>query len=109
MDSTTGGPIVRFSKKCPSITSRWSMRAPPRSTRAISSARRAKSADRMEGTISIIYGLTRFYHSGVEPVAGVAAWKTLHLLYELRAGVGIVWSHGTARRRSLTVAARIGG
>ena len=33
------------------------MVAPPRSTRAISSARRAKSADRIEGTISTICGL----------------------------------------------------
>ncbi len=44
--------------------------APPRSTRAISSARRAKSADRIEGTISTIYGLVRFYHSGAKPSPG---------------------------------------
>src|SRR5262249_47853181 len=77
-DSTTGGPIVRFGTKCPSITSRWSIRAPPRSTRAISSARREKSADRIEGTISIICGLVRFYHSSKETVPRLASRQTLH-------------------------------
>src|ERR1039458_5981534 len=57
MDSTTGGPMVRLGTKWPSMTSRWRMEAPPRSTHAISSARRAKSADRIEGTTSSICGL----------------------------------------------------
>src|SRR5450432_2751843 len=56
--------MVRLETKWPSITSRWSMEAPPRSTRAISSARRAKPAERIEGTISIMCGLVRSYHSG---------------------------------------------
>src|ERR1035438_3619646 len=77
-DSTTGGPIVRLSTKWPSMTSRCSMVAPPRSTRAISSAKRAKSADRIDGTISIICGLVRFYHSGKESVPGVAPRKAAH-------------------------------
>ena len=54
------------------------MVAPPRSTRAISSARRAKSAERIDGTISIICGLLRFYHSGEEAVPGVAARQAPH-------------------------------
>src|SRR5580658_6804597 len=52
MEATTGGPIVRFGTKWPSITSRCSMVAPPRSTCAICSPKRAKSAARMEGNIS---------------------------------------------------------
>src|SRR5262249_47518728 len=71
--STTGGPMVRLGTKWPSMTSRCNNLAPPRSTRAISSARRAKSADRIDGTISTICGLFRFYHSGEEAVARVAA------------------------------------
>src|SRR5205823_4574298 len=63
--------------KCPSITSRWSRRAPPCSTRAISSARRAKSAERIEGTISIICGPLRFYHGSIETVPGFASRKPL--------------------------------
>src|SRR5207244_4182341 len=78
MDSTTGGPIVRLSTKWPSITSRWSMEAPPRVTRVMSSARRAKSADKIDGTISIICWLIRFYHSGEEPVPGIAAGEPAH-------------------------------
>src|ERR1035441_4749032 len=76
MDSTTGGPNVILGTKRPSMTSMWSMAAPPRSTEAISAARRAKSADRIEGTISTICGLFRSYHSGVETVPRVAARKT---------------------------------
>src|SRR3954452_17469748 len=45
----------------------------------MSSASRAKSADRIEGTISIIYGLHRFYHTGVETVPGLAAGQPAHL------------------------------
>src|SRR4051794_5756884 len=86
MDSTTGGPMVRLGTKWPSMTSRCRREAPPRSTRAISSARRAKSADRMEGTISIIGGLIRFYHSGEEAIPSfapgqpVSAWNPDNLL-----------------------------
>src|ERR1051326_6907276 len=82
MDSTTGGPIVRLGTKWPSITSRCRMAAPPRSTRAISSASRAKFADRTEGTISIIWKLFRFYHSGLETIAGLTAWKAQHGLHD---------------------------
>src|ERR1039458_781714 len=78
MDSTTGGPMVRLGTKWPSMTSTCSMVAPARSTRAMSSARRAKSADRIDGTISIICGLVRFYHSGIESVPGIAAGKAAH-------------------------------
>src|SRR5262245_60000372 len=72
---TTGGPIVRLDTKCPSIISTWRSLAPPRSTRTISSARRAKSADSIEGTISIICGLSKFYHGGVETVPAIASRK----------------------------------
>ena len=47
--STTGTPSVRFGTKWLSITSTWSQSAP--STAFASSARRAKSADRMLGLI----------------------------------------------------------
>src|SRR5260370_8903078 len=70
--------MVRLGTKWPSITSRWSILAPPRSTCAMSSARRAKSADRIEGTISIIYELSRFYHTGVETVPGIAPRYPAH-------------------------------
>src|SRR5271157_1335410 len=72
--------MVKLGTKWPSITSRWSILAPPRSTRAMSSARRAKSADRIEGTISIIYELPRFYHTGVETVPGIAPRYPAHTL-----------------------------
>src|ERR1035441_577350 len=78
MDLTTGGPMVILGTKWPSMTSRWSMEAPPRSTDAISPASRAKSADRIEGTISTICGLFRFYHSGIEAIPRVAPRKTEH-------------------------------
>src|SRR5271157_3453271 len=77
-DSTTGGPMVRLGTKWPSMTSRCRMVAPARSTRAISSAKRAKSADRIDGTISIIYELVRFYHSGIEAVPRIAAGQAAH-------------------------------
>src|ERR1035437_2694461 len=77
-DSTTGGPMARLGTKWGSMTSTWSMVAPARSTRAMSSARRAKSADRIDGTISIICGLVRFYHSGIESVPGIAAGNAAH-------------------------------
>src|ERR1035438_8692103 len=50
--------IVRLGTKWPSITSRCSMVAPPRSTWAICSPRRAKSAARIDGRISIICGIS---------------------------------------------------
>src|SRR5438105_3267003 len=68
------------------MTSRWRILAPPRSTRAISSASRAKSADSMEGTISTICGLIRFYHSGEKAIPGVAAGQAAHVLGNLRRG-----------------------
>src|ERR1019366_315456 len=52
-DATTGGPIVILGTKCPSITSTWRRVAPPRTASLASSARRAKSADNMDGAISI--------------------------------------------------------
>jgi hypothetical protein len=48
-DSTTGTPRVRLGTKWLSMTSTWSQSAP--STALASSARRAKSADRMLGLI----------------------------------------------------------
>src|SRR3954471_5456022 len=73
--------MVRLGTKCPSMTSRCSREAPPRSTRAISSARRAKSADRMEGTISIIGGLIRFYHSSEEAIPGFSPRQPVSTLF----------------------------
>src|SRR5262245_64289444 len=49
----TGGPMVKLGTKCPSITSTWIRSAPAASTRPISSARRAKSAARIDGAICI--------------------------------------------------------
>src|SRR5215472_6250929 len=104
MLSTTGGPIVRLGTKCPSIISTWRSLAPPRSARAISSARRAKSADSIEGTISIICGLSKFYHGGVETVPGIASGKpqqrrragNLLILFRFQRAGGI--HHQSARR-----------
>ena len=53
--SITGGPKLRLGTKTPSITSRCSISAPERSTKAISSARRAKSQVRIEGETFIKY------------------------------------------------------
>src|SRR5215813_873126 len=58
MAFTTGSPIVIFGTKWPSITSTWSTPAPPLSTARISSASREKSADRIDGAISITLPLT---------------------------------------------------
>src|SRR3990167_2742039 len=52
-DSMTGGPMVRFGTKWPSITSTWSRSAPAASTRAMASPSAAKSAERMLGAILI--------------------------------------------------------
>src|SRR2546422_9016767 len=49
--STMGGPMVRFGTKWPSMTSTCTRSAPACSTAAISSAKCAKSDDRMEGAI----------------------------------------------------------
>src|SRR5687767_7921745 len=51
MAPTTTGPMVRFGTKRPSMTSMWRRSAPPASTRAMSSASAAKSADRIDGAI----------------------------------------------------------
>src|SRR6186713_3260343 len=48
---TTGGPIVRLGTKWPSITSTWIQSAPAASIARISSPRRAKSADNIEGAM----------------------------------------------------------
>src|SRR5450759_1171941 len=72
-----------FGTKCPSMTSTCSKRAPPRSTLATSSPRRAKSADRMDGAISIIGRLFLCYHSGVESFPGVAPRQPLDDASEL--------------------------
>lgn len=45
--------MVILGTKWPSITSTWSRVAPPRTAALASSARRAKSADKMDGAISI--------------------------------------------------------
>ena len=52
-DFTTGGPIVRFGTKCPSIISTWMTLAPPSLAARTCSPRRAKSAERIEGASSI--------------------------------------------------------
>ena len=51
---TTGRPTVMFGTKRPSITSTCRMDAPAFSTVEISSPSREKSADRIDGAISII-------------------------------------------------------
>src|SRR4051795_4724955 len=50
MAATTGGPIVRFGTKWPSITSTCS-RSASGATASMASARAAKSADRIDGAI----------------------------------------------------------
>src|SRR5205823_7214954 len=52
-DFTTGGPMVMLGTKWPSITSTCSSVPPPCSAACASSARRAKSADKIEGASSI--------------------------------------------------------
>src|SRR5579883_3165435 len=53
MALTTGGPIVMFGTKQPSITSTWIQSAPALSTARTSSASRPKSAERIEGAMVI--------------------------------------------------------
>src|SRR5579872_1168853 len=90
MLSTTGGPSVRFGTKWASMMSTCSMVAPPRSTRSISSAKCAKSADRIDGTICTIWilGLSRSYHSGKETVAYLEARNSPHNLGRLKRQFG---------------------
>src|ERR1700686_4242144 len=52
-DFTTGGPIVRFGTKCPSIMSTWMTLAPPSPAARTCSPSRAKSAERIDGASSI--------------------------------------------------------
>src|SRR5438876_10539979 len=53
-DLTTGGPMVMLGTKWPSITSTCSSVPPPASAARASSAKRAKSADKMDGASSIM-------------------------------------------------------
>src|SRR5438477_9707119 len=53
-DLTTGGPMVMLGTKWPSITSTCSSVPPPASAARASSARRAKSADKIDGASSIM-------------------------------------------------------
>src|SRR6266481_5565628 len=52
-EATTGGPIVRFGTKCPSITSRCRTVPPPSMAARASAPSCAKLAERMEGASSI--------------------------------------------------------
>src|SRR6267378_712657 len=71
--SRIGKPIVMFGTKRPSITSMWIWSAPAASTRAISSARTPKSADRIEGAILTALLISRAVQpDGREPVGAVA-------------------------------------
>src|SRR6266849_7111827 len=58
-EATTGGPIVILGTKCPSIMSRWSTVPPPSRAAFASSASRAKFAERIEGTSSMVMGSAR--------------------------------------------------
>src|SRR5258708_5846028 len=55
-DATTGGPIVIFGTKWPSITSTWRTVPPPSSAAFASSPSRAKFAESIEGASSIVMG-----------------------------------------------------
>src|SRR5579862_4413376 len=63
-DFTTGGPIVRFGTKCPSITSTWMTLAPPSVAAHTCSPSRAKSAERIDGASSIKRELSEPGQSG---------------------------------------------
>src|SRR5271169_6071551 len=52
-EATTGGPMVKFGTKWPSITSQWMTVAPPRTAASAASPKWAKSADNMDGASSI--------------------------------------------------------
>src|SRR6266566_3195071 len=71
--SRIGKPMLMFGTKRPSITSMWIWSAPAASTRAISSARTPKSADRIEGAILTAILISRAAQpDGREPVDAVA-------------------------------------
>src|SRR5438552_1532191 len=71
--SRIGKPMLMFGTKRPSITSMWIWSAPAASTRAISSARTPKSADRIEGAILTAILISRAAQpDGREPVDSVA-------------------------------------
>src|SRR2546430_4165842 len=76
-DFTTGGPIVRFGTKWPSITSKWTIVPPPLSAAWTSSARWAKSAERIEGASSTRMFLSQKSGRPVEILAkkGCTGWK----------------------------------
>src|SRR5580700_3429413 len=88
-DSITGGPMVKLGTKWPSMTSRWIIRQPARSTSPICSPSREKSAARMDGRISTITAGVRRqesefrirllpgYHAGEEAIAGIPAWQAM--------------------------------
>src|SRR5512141_635450 len=77
--STTSGPMVMFGTKRPSITSTWTTSAPAASTARISSARRPKSAERMDGAMRMGSDMARRilvdagHAERIEPVRAVAA------------------------------------
>src|SRR5208282_1161491 len=52
-DFTTGGPMVRFGTKCPSMISTWMTLPPPSAAACTCSPSRAKSAERIDGASSI--------------------------------------------------------
>ncbi len=56
-DATTGGPIVTFGTKCPSMTSTWSQSAEG-ATSPTCSASMPKSADNTDGAIRSVSGAT---------------------------------------------------
>src|SRR6185436_17695384 len=63
-DLTTGKPTVIFGTKCPSITSTCNTPAPPRSTALIWSPRHEKSADKIDGAMSMWRSLFTTYWFG---------------------------------------------
>src|SRR5579871_3806927 len=103
---TTSGPMVMLGTKCPSMTSTCSRVAPPRMAAWQSSARWAKSADRMEGAISIkahvsYAGISeRFYHGEEAPAVGAGRAASLEetarqgltmtIVFSLEMGAGTV-------------------
>src|ERR1700758_4817689 len=79
--STTGNPMVRFGTKWLSMTSTCNQSAP--STAAAWSARRAKSAARIDGAINggdVRFTLIRLAQRGREHrVGAVTVWPQLHV------------------------------
>ncbi len=76
-DATTGGPMVRFGTKWPSITSTWSQSVPG-VTRATASARLPKSAERIEGATRRSGGWEAEATIGSEPTGGSRACDPGH-------------------------------